>query len=68
MWMGRERGIIRWDIHFSLLTMRLRRAEAALQALGERENGNKRARLEAEVRDLQRQLNALGPSPRAKMG
>lgn len=72
MKMGRERAVMRWDIRASLLRGRIAHAEQALAAaLGPssrpRER-DKQLRLERELADLHAQLDALGPSPRAKMG
>lgn len=69
--MGRERAVLRWDIHDSLLQERIARAEQALVSLGNPANPRTRERaahLTAELANLQRQRDALGPSPRAKMG
>ena len=71
MKMGRERAVLRWDVHASLLQERIARAEQALAALGAPGNPRNReraAQLTAELAELRRQLAALGPSPRAKMG
>ena len=69
MKMGRERAILRWDIHASQLQQRVARVEEQLAALGEPAGPRDRAaRLAAELEDLRGQLRALGPSPRAKMG
>ncbi|MGH2517871.1 MAG: hypothetical protein ACRDHP_19665 [Ktedonobacterales bacterium] len=71
MKMGRERAVLRWDIHYSLLQERIARAEQALASLGAPANPRTRERashLTAELASLHRQRDALGPSPRAKMG
>ncbi|MFI5274247.1 MAG: hypothetical protein ACHQ4H_14530 [Ktedonobacterales bacterium] len=72
MKMGRERGILRWEIHETLLRDALARAEGELAALGRDPAGprdEERARtLTGERAALQRRLQALGPSPKAKMG
>ena len=75
MKMGRERDILRWDIHTSLLRERIARTEeavASIQADGEvalsQRDRERVARLNRELADLRRRLNGLGPSPRAKMG
>lgn len=71
MKMGRERAVLRWDIHASLLEERIGRAEQLLTSLGAPVNqkGRERAaQLTTELRELRRQLAALGPTPRAKMG
>ncbi len=71
MKMGRERATLRWDVHAALLGQRLARAEgqlAALSAPGADRDRERVARLTREIEELRRQLQALGPSPRAKMG
>lgn len=75
MKMGRERDILRWDIHTSLLRERIARAEdaiAAIQVNGEatlsQRDRERVGRLNRELADLRRRLDSLGPSPRAKMG
>jgi hypothetical protein len=67
MKMGRERNVLRWDIHASLLRERLERVERALGA-APAPAGDRAAQLAREAAALQRQLQQLGPSPRAKMG
>ena len=69
--MGRERGILRWELQRSLLAQRLARVEETLAGLAEPKGARERDRLEQLTRereDLQRKLQALGPSPSAKMG
>ncbi len=75
MKMGRERDILRWDIHTSLLRERIAHTEeaiAAIQVEGEvvlsQRDRERVVRLNRELTDLRRRLNSLGPSPRAKMG
>lgn len=75
MKMGRERDILRWDIHTSLLGDRIARTEeglAAIQADGEavlsQRDRERVSRLNRELSDLRWRLHSLGPSPRAKMG
>jgi hypothetical protein len=71
MKMGRERDVLRWDIHASLLRGRIAGLEASLASAGAREPAHadeRIARLERELDAMRRQLAALGPSPRAKMG
>lgn len=73
MKMGRERAVLRWDVHASLLDERIARAEQALASLEAPAPTNPLARervahLKAELAELQRQRAALGPTPRAKMG
>ncbi|MGZ3599924.1 MAG: hypothetical protein ACXVCO_14230 [Ktedonobacterales bacterium] len=75
MKMGRERDILRWDIHTSLLRERIARVEEAIAdmlidgeaALSQRDR-ERVGRLNRELADLRHRLSALGPSPRAKMG
>ncbi|MEO7001962.1 MAG: hypothetical protein ABI068_09055 [Ktedonobacterales bacterium] len=75
--MGRERGVMRWDIHRTLLDQQLAHIEAALAALdatpltsrtNARERNSQRERLREERCGLLQQIAALGPSPHAKMG
>ena len=63
-----------WDIRTSLLNLQIEQARAEL---AEVEKGyavepasyrQKAARLGARLAELHRQLNNLGPSPRARMG
>ena len=88
MQMGRERGVMRWDVRHSLISDRLALVEARLARLNpsvaldapigatpplrspkeERAIREESARLTTEREELRRQLRALGPSPRAKMG
>ena len=71
MKMGLERGILRWDIHASVLSARLSRVEASLRAASTAEPEGHSEKLRALLRerdDLLRARSALGPSPRAKMG
>lgn len=71
MKMGRERAVMRWDVHASLIEDRIAKLEQQLAPLNaaagprERERAH---RLNDELVDLHRQLRAIGPSPRAKMG
>lgn len=71
MKMGRERAITRWEVHASLLEGRIAKLELQLASLnpaaGPRER-ERAQRLSNELDELRRQLRALGPSPRAKMG
>jgi hypothetical protein len=74
MKMGREREVLSWDIHFSLLHEQIERVEAELSHLRRGstvETASTRQRAEqltAKLAELQRQLRSLGPSPRARMG
>ncbi|MBF6589741.1 MAG: hypothetical protein IVW57_04325 [Ktedonobacterales bacterium] len=70
--MGRERAVLRWDIHGTLLRERLERIEATLAAPpavpATSQERAERERLARERQDVLSRLRALGPSPRAKMG
>jgi hypothetical protein len=74
MKMGRERGVLGWDIRRYLLTEEIDRIQeeqarllrgAAGDVAG---NRHRRDQLTARLTELNRQLIALGPSPRARMG
>lgn len=71
--MGREREILRWEAHHTLLSDAIARAEAELAALLAEEARTERDRerahaLAEQLDDLRRRRRALGPSPKAKMG
>jgi hypothetical protein len=73
MKMGREREVLGWDIHRYLLTEeidRIQEEQARLLrgAAGDVGNRQRRDQLAARLAELRRQLRALGPSPRARMG
>ena len=71
MRMGRERDVMRWDTHESLLRARLAAAERERAACADPASERDRQRLrelEREVIEVRRLLDRLGPSPRAKMG
>jgi hypothetical protein len=74
MKMGREREVLCWDIHFSLLHEQIERMESELSHLGrgstiETATNRQRAeQLTSKLAELHRQLHSLGPSPRARMG
>ncbi len=75
MKMGRERDVLRWDIHVALLRQQIEQTQAELARLpGGAEStsgGHQRQRAEqltAKLDELRHQLRAFGPSPRAKMG
>jgi hypothetical protein len=74
MKMGRERGVLGWDIHKYLLAEEIDGVQEELARLFRGSAGdvaNNRQRrdlLAAKLAELQRQLRALGPSPRARMG
>ena len=72
--MGREREILRWEIHDALLAGAIAQAEAELAALPpddaqrtEREREQART-LGEQIDDLRRSRRALGPNPKARMG
>lgn len=71
--MGRERDVLRWDIHASLLRETIARVADELAGLERVPSPTPREREHArhlgnQLDDLERRLRALGPSPRAKMG
>ena len=74
MKMGREREVLCWDIHFSLLRGQIEHLSAELAHLRHGstvETASYRQRadeLTTRLADLHRQLRSLGPSPRARMG
>ena len=63
--MGRERAIIRWDVHRQLLLEELQRLEQARRASEGKESSEA---AEARLAELRARLQGMGPSPRAKMG
>ncbi len=65
--MGRERGVIRWEIHWQMLLDELRRTEQELAA-SETKAGGSAETLRQRRAELQARLHGLGPDPRAKMG
>ncbi|HLY29952.1 MAG TPA: hypothetical protein VKQ36_02890 [Ktedonobacterales bacterium] len=76
---GHERGVMRWDARVWLLNERLTHMETEITALEntqakqadpalEQSAREKLTQLNAEREDVLRQLRALGPAPRAKMG
>ncbi|HET9979800.1 MAG TPA: hypothetical protein VFQ32_05115 [Ktedonobacterales bacterium] len=68
---GRERNIIRWELRATLLRdqiARLNERLARLDATDVPSSKGQREALLAERAELARQLDALGPDPRAKMG
>ncbi len=64
--MGRERAIIRWDVHQQMLLEELRRLEQALAA--PQEPGAAETAARERLAELRAKLHAMGPSPKAKMG
>jgi len=68
---GRERNIMRWELRATLLCdqiARLNERLARLDAADVPSAKGQREALLAEQAELARQLDALGPDPRAKMG
>jgi hypothetical protein len=75
MKMGRERTILGWDIHAAELRLQIEQVRSELAEAHKKgpstESANPRGRvawLTARLAELQHQLQALGPSPRARMG
>jgi hypothetical protein len=75
MKMGRERMVLGWDTHAALLNLQIEQVQAELTDAQKKgpstEGSNTRGRvawLTARLTELQHQLQALGPSPRARMG
>ncbi len=64
--MGRERAIIRWEVHRQILLEELQRLEQARAASEEKAASEETER--QRQAELQARLQAMGPSPRAKMG
>ena len=68
--MGRERTVLIWEVHHQILLDELRQVEQRLAAR-ERTSPPDEAQLTAlheRARELRAKLQALGPSPKAKMG
>lgn len=65
--MGRERAIIRWDVHRQMLLDELRRLEQSLASLPA-EDTSAAESLKARIEEVRANLRHLGPSPQAKMG
>jgi hypothetical protein len=65
--MGRERAIIRWDVHRQMLLDELRRLEQA-QVSAPPEDAGEAPPLKARITELRAALRQMGPSPQAKMG
>ena len=65
MKMGRERNVTRWDVHAAQLKARMDAIHERLVAASSEDTARK---LRDELRALESQYRALGPSPRAKMG
>lgn len=64
--MGRERAIIRWDVHRQLLLEELQRLEQARRSSEGKESSEEPT--QARLAELRARLQGMGPSPRAKMG
>ncbi len=65
--MGRERAIIRWDVHRQMLLDELRRLEQSLASLPPEDAGAAES-LKARIEEVRASLRHMGPSPQAKMG
>jgi hypothetical protein len=69
---GRERNIMRWELRVSLLREQIARLDDRLARLnaanGSSSMAAQREGLIAQRAELARQLDAMGPDPRAKMG
>jgi hypothetical protein len=69
---GRERNIMRWDLRVSLLREQIARLDERLARLSPSNDSSpaatQREGLTAQRAELARQLDAMGPDPRAKMG
>ena len=65
--MGRERAIIRWDVHRQMLLDELRRLEQSLASLPPEDAGAAES-LKARIEEVRAALRQMGPSPQAKMG
>ena len=69
---GRERNIMRWEARVSLLREQIARLDERLARLGTANGSSpaaaQREGLMAQRADLARELDAMGPDPRAKMG
>ncbi len=64
--MGRERAIIRWDVHRQILLEELERLKRTRPASAGQEAAEEATR--ERIAELQARLQAMGPSPQAKMG
>lgn len=62
--MSFERSIINWQVQERLLSMQIEKLQHELEAQGEYLDSQKQAELE----NLQRKKQNLGPNPLAKMG
>ena len=66
--MGRERAIIRWDVHYQMLLEDVQRLERALAAPEGQEAKASEKPARERLAELRSKLQAMGPSPKAKMG
>ena len=69
---GRERNIMRWELRVALLREQIARLDERLARLNAANGSSSLATqhegLMAQRAELARQLDAMGPDPRAKMG
>lgn len=69
---GRERNILRWELHTTLLREQIARLDERLARLGTANGSSpaaaQREEMLAQRAELARRLDAMGPDPRAKMG
>ena len=65
--MGRERAIIRWDIHRQMVLDELHRLEQSLASLPSGDASAAES-LQARIDELRAKVRLMGPSPQAKMG
>jgi len=69
---GRERNIMRWELRVSLLREQIASLDERLARLnatnGSSSLATQREGMIAQRAELARQLDAIGPDPRAKMG
>ncbi|HKW23002.1 MAG TPA: hypothetical protein VJO13_16570 [Ktedonobacterales bacterium] len=69
---GRERNIMRWELRVSLLREQIARLDERLARVSASSDSSsiatQREGLIAQRTELARQLDAMGPDPRAKMG
>jgi BMFP domain-containing protein YqiC len=74
--MGRERTVLIWEVHYQMVLGELGQVEQRLAALEARlaagtappEDARQFTALQARARELRARLQALGPSPKARMG
>ncbi|HEU4783952.1 MAG TPA: hypothetical protein VFS83_11475 [Ktedonobacterales bacterium] len=69
---GRERNIMRWELRVSLLREQIAHLDERLARLntanGSSSLATQREGLMEQRAELARQIDAMGPDPRAKMG